>query len=237
MATIIVVFLYQSFFHYPCIIFRNFQILKFNEWERCEELEKVISKKLEENISTLENVFTDCTDFANRKFPVGRERPVWIYMAYIDAMTDRTGVELTVLAPLLRFGAQHSPRDGYVDAFEALRDFGIDTSDFNETDDFNMMMYFILAGETILFVDGYDKAIVIASRGFPNRGIGEASTEVVVHGSREAFNEVVRFNTALVRRRIRDHNLKCKQSRIGRRSETDIALMYIDDLVRPELLV
>jgi len=97
-------------------------------------------------------------------------------------------------------------------------------------------MYFILAGETILFVDGYDKAIVIASRGFPNRGIGDATTEVVVHGSREAFNEVVRFNTALIRRRIRDPNLKCKQSRIGRRSETDIALMYITDLVRPEIL-
>ena len=196
----------------------------------------MISKILDENISTFENIFSDCTDYIHRKFPVGRERPVWVYMAYIDAMVDRTNVELTVLAPLQRFGAQQSPRDSYDDAFGVLRDFGIDTSDFNETDDFDLIMYFILAGETILFVDGYDKAIVIASRGFPNRGIGEAVTEVVVHGSREAFNEVVRFNTALVRRRIRDPKLKCKQSRIGSRSQTDIALMYITDLVRPEIL-
>ena len=196
----------------------------------------MISKVLDENISALENIFADCTDYIKRKFPVGRDRPVWVYMAYLDAMIDRTSMELTVLAPLLRFGAQQSPQDGYADAFEVLKDFGIDTSDFNETDDFELMMYFILAGETILFVDGYDKAIVIASRGFPNRGVGEAVTEVVVHGSRESFSEVMRFNTALVRRRIRDPKLKCKQSRIGGRSKTDIALMYITDLVRPEIL-
>jgi len=195
----------------------------------------MLSTILEENINTLEEIFTDCEDFIKRKFPVGQENPVWVYMAYIDALTDRTGVELTVLAPLLRFGAQHSPGK-YENAYELLRDFGIDTSDFNEVDDLDLLMYFIMAGETVLFIDGFDKAIVVASRGFPNRGINAADTEVVVHGSREAFNEVMRFNTALVRRRIRDPQLKVKQSRIGRRSETDIAIMYLNDLVRPEIL-
>jgi len=195
----------------------------------------MISKRLEENINTLEEIFTDCEDYINRKFPVGQENPVWIYMAYLDALTDRATVELTVVAPLLRYGAKHSPGK-YENAYELLRDFGIDTSDFNEVDDFDLLMYFIMAGETIFFIDGFDKALVIASRGFPNRGINAADTEVVVHGSREAFNEVMRFNTALVRRRIRDYKLKVKQSRLGLRSETDIAIMYLDDLVRPEIL-
>jgi len=195
----------------------------------------MISKRLQENINTLEEIFTDCEDYIKRKFPVGQENPVWVYMAYIDALTDRTNVELTVLAPLLRYGATHSPGK-YENAYELLRDFGIDTSDFNEVDDFDLLMYFIMAGETIFFIDGFDKAIVVASRGFPNRGINAADTEVVVHGSREAFNEVMRFNTALVRRRIRDPKLKVKQTRLGVRSETDIAIMYLDDLVRPEIL-
>jgi spore germination protein len=46
----------------------------------------------------------------------------------------------------------------------------------------------------------------------------------------------MRFNTALIRRRIRDTGLKVKQSKIGTRSQTDIALMYIKDIVRPEVL-
>ena len=195
-----------------------------------------ISKNLEDNIRSLEETFTGCTDFVKRKFPVGQENPVWVYMAYIDAMTDRQGVELTVIAPLLRFGAQRSPRPEYENAFELFRDFGIDTADFNEVDDVKLLMYFIMAGESVFFIDGFDKAIVVASRAFPNRGIQSADTEVVVHGSREAFNEVIRFNTALVRRRIRDPKLKVKQSRLGLRSETDIALMYLADLVRPDIL-
>ena len=196
----------------------------------------IISKKIEENISSLEEIFTDCTDFVKRKFPVGREQPVWVYVAYIDAMTDRMAIELTVIAPLMRLGAQRSLRSDYDNAYELFRDFGIDTADFNEVDDWNLMMYFLMAGEAVFFIDGFDKAIVVAARAFPNRGIQSADTEVVVHGSREAFNEVIRFNTALVRRRIRDPQLKVKQSRLGHRSETDIALMYLSDLVRPAVL-
>lgn len=195
-----------------------------------------ISKKLEENINTLEELFTDCTDFVKRKFAVGRERPVWVYVCYFDAMTDRMSIELTVIAPLMRFGAERPIRTHYDDTFEIFRDFGIDTADFNEVDDWDLMMYFLMAGESVFFIDGFDKAIVVASRAFPNRGVQSADTEVVVHGSREAFNEVIRFNTALVRRRIRDPKLKVKQSRLGRRSETDIALMYMADLVRPAVL-
>ena len=196
----------------------------------------LISKNLDENIRVLEDLFTDCTDFVKRKIPLGREKPVNIYACYFDAMTDRMSVDLTVIAPLMRLSAQRPLRSNYESAYEIFRDSGIDTVDFNEVDDWDLMLYFLLAGESIFFIDGFDKVIVIASRGFPNRGVQTVDTEVVVHGSREAFSEVIRFNTALVRRRIRDPKLKIKQSRLGKRSKTDIALAYLDDLVRPAIL-
>jgi len=195
-----------------------------------------VSKTLDENIQILDDLYTDCHDVVSRKFPVGQERPVWVYLTYIDMMNDRFAIEITVVAPLLRFGARNSFKENYKDVFDLFKDSGIDTADFKELDDFDEIITMINAGESILFVEGYSKAIMIASRGFPNRGVNNAEAEVVVHGSREAFNEVIRFNTALIRRRIRDPNLKVKHSRVGRRSETDVALMYIKDLVRPEIL-
>ena len=194
---------------------------------------------MEENISKMKELFTDCHDFVDRKFPLGCDQSLWVYVAYIDMMTDRMAVELTVIAPLQRFSARHSSIEDVSNkksTFDILKDCGMDTADIKELDDFDEIMFNILAGETLLLIDGYPKAIIIASRGFPNRGVNDADTEVVVHGSREAFNEVVRFNTALVRRRIRDPHLKVKHSRVGRRSETDIALMYLSDLVRPAIL-
>jgi spore germination protein len=79
-------------------------------------------------------------------------------------------------------------------------------------------------------------AYVIATRSWPARGISEPSGEITVKGSREGFVETIRFNTALVRRRIRDTRLKVKPKSIGRRSKTDIAIMYIDDIVNKDVL-
>ncbi|MCL1787809.1 MAG: spore germination protein [Defluviitaleaceae bacterium] len=128
-------------------------------------------------------------------------------------------------------------RDGKpMDLYTALRDRGIATADLSEADNWDDVLYFIHAGDTAVFVEGFTKVIVIATRGFPNRGIQGTETEVVVQGPREAFSEVMRFNTALIRRRIRDTNLKVKQSKLGERSLTDIALMYMEDIVRPDIL-
>lgn len=57
-----------------------------------------------------------------------------------------------------------------------------------------------------------------------------------VRGSKESFTESFRVNTVLIRRRIRDTRLKSRQMTIGVRSKTDVALMYMEDLVRPEML-
>ena len=192
---------------------------------------------LDENIKILEELFTDCQDFIGRKFPPGGNGAPWIYTAYIDAMTDRELTDMTVIRRLFDMDWAALNRDGKaMDIYTALRDRGIATADLSEADNWDDVLYFIHAGDTAVFIEGFSKVIVIATRGFPNRGIQAPETEVVVQGPREAFSEVMRFNTALIRRRIRDSHLKVKQSKLGIRSLTDIALMYMDDIVRPEVL-
>jgi len=192
---------------------------------------------LEENINILEELFTDCQDYIGRKFPPGGEGAPWIYMAYLDAMTQRELMDMTVVKRLFDMDwATLTQENSGMDLYSALRDRGIATADISEAENWKDVLYFIHAGDTAVFIEGFSKVIVIATRGFPNRGIQAPETEVVVQGPREAFSEVMRFNTALVRRRIRDCNLKVKQSKIGLRSLTDIAIMYMEDIVRPEIL-
>ena len=192
---------------------------------------------LDENIKTLENLFADSQDFIGRKFPLG---DIWgsnapnIYMAYIDMMTDRSLNDMTVIKRL--FDMDFSKIATSQDLYSTLKDRAIATTDISEAENMKDVLYFIHAGDTAVFVEGFTKVIIIATRGFPNRGVQAADTEVVVQGPKESFNEVMRFNTALVRRRIRDTNLKVKQSKLGVRSQTDIALMYMEDIVRPEVL-
>ena len=94
----------------------------------------------------------------------------------------------------------------------------------------------VLWGDTILLMEGDDFALQATTKKFPNRGVNKAETEVVVQGPKDSFMEVMAFNIVLTRRRIRDPRLKLKRKKAGRRSRTDIALMYMEDLVRPEVL-
>ena len=192
---------------------------------------------LDENVQKLTELFADCQDFIGRKFTPGGQGAPNIYMAYIDMMTDRGLNDMTVIRRLFDMD-WHSlyAENRDMDLYHALRDRGIATTDLSEADNWDDVLYFIHAGDTAVFVEGFSKVIVIATRGFPNRGVQAAETEIVVQGPREAFNEVMRFNTALIRRRIRDSSLKVKQSKLGKRSLTDIALMYMEGIVRPEVL-
>ena len=87
-----------------------------------------------------------------------------------------------------------------------------------------------------MLIDGYEKGVIISTRGFPRRSVSKAETEVVVQGSQESFVETFRINTVLIRRRIKDTRLKIEQIRVGKRSKTDVGIAYISDIVRPEIL-
>lgn len=97
-------------------------------------------------------------------------------------------------------------------------------------DDLNQASETVLAGPTILIVDGIDKIIVIDARTYPVRSPAEPDLERVVRGSRDGYVETIVFNTALTRRRVRDRSLRMEYLQIGRRSKTDIAICYLADI-------
>ncbi len=94
----------------------------------------------------------------------------------------------------------------------------------------------ILSGMTALLIDGYDSAICMDVRTYPARSVDQPEKEKVLRGSRDGFVETIVFNTALIRRRIRDPKLTMEMLSVGSVSHTDIVLCYMDDVVDRELL-
>jgi len=64
----------------------------------------------------------------------------------------------------------------------------------------------------------------------------EPDIEKITRGSRDGFVETLVFNVALIRRRIRDPQLRCEIINVGRRSVSDIAIMYIKDIADPQIV-
>ncbi|MBE5938511.1 MAG: spore germination protein [Lachnospiraceae bacterium] len=93
-----------------------------------------------------------------------------------------------------------------------------------------------LSGVPILLIDGYNKMIATDFRTYPARSVDEPEKDKVMRGSRDGFVETVVFNTALIRRRIRDPRLVMEIHNIGRSSKTDVVVSYIEGRVNPRIL-
>ncbi len=96
-------------------------------------------------------------------------------------------------------------------------------------DEWDQITYFIMSGVFALFIDGYDRCLLIDSRTYPARGVEEPEKDKVLRGSKDGFVETIVFNTALIRRRIRSPQLRMEMLHAGNSSRTDIVLCYMND--------
>ena len=92
----------------------------------------------------------------------------------------------------------------------------------------NAILQLMLSGAALMLGETFGRfVIVIDSRTYPARSVSEPETDRVMMGSRDGFVETLVFNTAMVRRRIRDPNLTMHYTSVGERSRTDVVLCYI----------
>ncbi len=98
-------------------------------------------------------------------------------------------------------------------------------------DKWDDIIYNVLSGVFALFIDGYDRCVLIDSRTYPARSVSEPDKDKTLRGSKDGFVETVVFNTALIRRRIRSTELRMVMMNAGKSSQTDIVLCYMDNRV------
>ncbi|WP_051271955.1 spore germination protein [Shimazuella kribbensis] len=102
-------------------------------------------------------------------------------------------------------------------------------------DDISVIEY-LFEGYLICLIDGMDHAFCFDIAKIPQRQPEETPSETAIRGSRDGFTESLTTNVALIRKRIKSGSLKCKIYQIGTRSKTKVALMYIEDVIQPEML-
>jgi spore germination protein len=191
-----------------------------------EDIKDFISLDVDENIKYLKELFEDNSDVVYRDFYIGRYKAATVF---IDGMADKAYLDNYVLESVMLDGK-------YVDDIKDIKDRLLTVADMKAVSKLSDAVNAIMSGESMMFVQGIDSCYIIATRAFPTRGVGEPAQETVIRGGRDSFTEVVRFNTALLRRRIRDTRLKLEATQLGVRSKTDCVITYIDDIVNKEVL-
>lgn len=190
------------------------------------------------SIEKLKEILKDCDDVVYRDFKVGVKQNFSLCIVYVDGLINKESVSDFVLESLMEGarGLEPTPKGIKDNLVELITKGNISITEIKEVSTIEETIDAILSGETALFIDKYDKAIILSSRGWPTRSINESQSETVVRGPRDAFTETLKVNITLIRRRIKDPNLKVKMVKIGRRSKTDVAVMYIEDIVNDGIL-
>lgn len=193
---------------------------------------------LDENMDKIKLILKDCDDVVYKEFRVGKEQKLRFALIFTDGLVDKPFINESVMVDLM-LRAREVPPDTpeFKEELYKLVRFGVvpspELKDIKNIDD---AVLAILTGDTVLLMDGIETLIIIGTKGWPARSVSEPKTEAVIRGPREGFTETFRFNTALVRRFIRDPKFKLKQMQVGRRSVTDLGVLYIEDIAKPELV-
>jgi spore germination protein len=197
-----------------------------------------VKSKIDENLKYIKEKLKDCDDVIYRDIWVGEKQQYKMSLIYVDGLVDKQLINDHVMHSLMLDARQAKPSVEELkgNLYEVIKKATITGGDIKEIDDLDKCITSILSGDTALFFDGYPKIVIISSKGWQMRSVMPPETEMVVRGAREGFTETIRVNTALVRRWIRDPEFKIKQMQIGKRSKTDVAVLYIDDIVNKDLL-
>lgn len=94
----------------------------------------------------------------------------------------------------------------------------------------------MLSGQCLVLMQSSEFYYCIETRRYPARTTAEPNVEKSVRGAHDGFVENIILNVGLIRRRIRDPRLTIIMNKEGMKSRTDVAYLYIDGLVDPDVL-
>lgn len=195
------------------------------EWQQLK-----ISPTLADNVEKLNHMLAveKSFDVTHRKFTFG-ERAFSMY--FIDGFV-KDEIMNRIITHLSNLKPEQLEHDTVKKVLETHLSY-IEISTANHLGD---IVNQVLAGPLALLMDGADQAIMIDARTYPVRSPDEPDIERVVRGARDGFTETIIFNTALTRRRLRDPSLRMEYMQVGKRSRTDIALAYMEDVANPDII-
>ncbi|MGG5460768.1 spore germination protein [Clostridium sp. B9] len=112
----------------------------------------------------------------------------------------------------------------------------IDINITNWSKDKNDTLLHVLSGDVVIIFKNHEKVIYCETKGYTRRGVGIPITEAVLKGPREGFNEAFVDNVTLLRRRIKNYNLKFEPLYVGEDTQTVVCLSYIKDKAPTDLV-
>ena len=193
-----------------------------------------LTNTLQGNITLFKNVFKNDQTLIVREFQNKKLQEAKCCVIYIDGMIDSKILNGNIIEPVLRNDLSVGINSSNL--LEELMSKVIVSSNVTMESEINKIVGSVIYGDTLFLLEGYNKALVISSKGWQTRSITEPEANKIVRGPREGFNESIIMNLSMVRRKIKDPALKFEFKEIGVKTHTEVCICYIEGLALEGIL-
>ncbi|WP_127590326.1 spore germination protein [Paenibacillus lautus] len=199
-----------------------------------------LSPDIRSNLNHIRKTLGNSSDIVIREIPIEGEEERYLAILYTDGLADQNIILESIMKAVAHIAKSseksHPDNPQPFDGKKILGDISLMNKEIQSINNYKKLFHSLLSGDTVFLVDGLDRGIAAGTRGWKDRGVTETSAENVVRGPREAFSESLRTNTAMIRRKIKDPNLWLETMQIGRITQTDIGIMYINGIVNEKIV-
>lgn len=179
----------------------------------------------DQNIS---NIFRDAADFIRRDLRCGTFQ---IYAYAIDGLIAAAYASDYILKPII----QNLMGDSMQSLYKRAMDGAIYNCVAVPCEDLDKAAFLLVNGFCVVLFPGVG-AIGYEVKTPDKRGPSAPEVENTVKGAKDAFVETVRSNTSFVRRHLRSPNLRIYETQVGRRSLTNVSVVWLEGITNPELV-
>ncbi|MDF2923744.1 MAG: spore germination protein [Paenibacillaceae bacterium] len=198
-----------------------------------------LERSLDANLQLLKSQLAQSSDISIRVFENPSSPPVRMALIYVEGLVDNTQVAQDVLRPLLKPGFGLDPDREQEDAgpssdgmISLLADKVLTVVSLRKASTVEKVFEHLFNGYSVILVEGCNTAIGADTSGGEKRNIEEPTTQTVIRGPKESFNESLKTNLSLIRRRIKSPKLASTVMQIGTVTQTDVAVVHIEGIAQ-----
>ncbi|MCM3718574.1 spore germination protein [Fictibacillus phosphorivorans] len=193
-----------------------------------------LSPSLEFNVSRINKLLGNPTDLIIREFEFELEQKVTATLMYLEEMNDTQLLSEFILEPLMNLSSEKQSSPVPVGhALHYIKQNALALGKVQDVETEEELLEALLAGLSILLIEGNKKGLKLGTTGGKMRNIEEPASEVVIRGPREAFTESIKTNLSLIRRKVKSPDLRVERFEVGEITKTDLAIVYLENIVNP----
>jgi len=189
---------------------------------------------LEVNIDLIRNGLGAQSPIVVKHFYIGIDQPLEAAIIYVNGIANKDIIDRDILNPLMIHIGENL--NGRANIGDYLCKRYISMSNTLVESDLNGVVDHLKRGKTAVLINGALEVIIADTTGGVQRAIMEPMNETAAKGPRDGFVENLEVNISLIRRKVKDKNLTIELFNLGSRLQSDLAMVYVDDIVDKHVL-